>query len=65
MKAESDVQCVADVHAVLGEGPVDHLYVTSASIGLDGAALEAQPQAGGLFMASPGVRGVPEIPFAG
>jgi D-xylonolactonase len=47
-------------------GPgLDRLYVTSASIGLDEAARSVQRQAGGLFMASPGVRGVSEIPFAG
>ncbi len=47
-------------------GPdLDRLYITSASIGLDQAALERQPQAGGLFVASPEVRGIPELPFAG
>ena len=47
-------------------GPdLDRLYITSASIGLDAAARAVQPQAGGLFMTSPGVRGVAEIPFAG
>ena len=47
-------------------GPgLDRLYVTSASIGLDEAARAVQPQAGGLFMLSPGVRGIAEIPFAG
>lgn len=47
-------------------GPgLDCLYITSASIGLDEAALAAQPQAGGLFMGAPGVRGVADIPFAG
>jgi len=47
-------------------GPeLDRLYITSASIGLDEAARAVQPQAGGLFMASPGVRGIAEIPFAG
>jgi D-xylonolactonase len=44
---------------------LDQVYITSASIGLDEAALAVQPQAGGLFMTTPGVRGVPEIPFAG
>jgi sugar lactone lactonase YvrE len=43
----------------------DRLYITSASIGLDEAARAVQPQAGSLFMASPGVRGLPELPFAG
>jgi xylono-1,5-lactonase len=47
-------------------GPdLDRLYVTSASIGLDAAALAVQPNAGGLFMVVPGVRGLPEVPFAG
>ncbi len=48
-----------------GGTDVDQLYITSASIGLDEAALAVQPQAGGLFVASPGVRGIAEIPFAG
>ena len=46
-------------------GPrLDQLYITSARIGLDEAALAVQPQAGGLFQATPSVTGVPEIPFA-
>ena len=48
-----------------GGAGLDRLYITSASIGLDEAALAVQPQAGGLFVASPEARGVPEIPFAG
>lgn len=48
-----------------GSSNLDRLYITSASIGLDEAARSVQPQAGGLFMASPGVRGLSEIPFAG
>ncbi|HUE79977.1 MAG TPA: SMP-30/gluconolactonase/LRE family protein [Sphingomicrobium sp.] len=48
-----------------GGANLDRLYITSASIGLDEAALAVQPQAGGLFVASPGVRGLSEIPFAG
>ena len=37
-------------------GPsLDRLYVTSASIGLDETALSMQPNAGGLFMVTPGV----------
>jgi len=47
-------------------GPdLDRLYISSASIGLDGQDIAAQPQAGGLFVASPGVSGVCELPFAG
>ena len=46
-------------------GPnLDRLYVTSARIGLDDDALEMQPNAGGLFMVTPGVRGLADVPFA-
>jgi sugar lactone lactonase YvrE len=44
---------------------LDHLYVTSASIGLDAEALALQPNAGGLFMLEPGVNGIADRPFAG
>jgi D-xylonolactonase len=43
----------------------DRLYVTSARRDLDSKALEMQPKAGGLFMLIPGVRGIPDLPFAG
>jgi sugar lactone lactonase YvrE len=47
-------------------GPnLDRLYVTSATKDLDEASLAMQPKAGGLFMVVPGVRGLPERPFAG
>jgi sugar lactone lactonase YvrE len=47
-------------------GPnLDRLYVTSASIDLDETALSMQPNAGGLFMVTPGVQGIAEVPFAG
>jgi xylono-1,5-lactonase len=47
-------------------GPdLDRLYITSASIGLDETALRMQPNAGGLFMVTPGVQGIAELPFAG
>lgn len=48
-----------------GGAALDRLYVTSATKGLDRAALATQPRAGGLFMLSPGVRGLPDVPFAG
>jgi len=48
-----------------GGRDLDRLYITSASIGLDDEALEMQPNAGGLFMVMPGVRGLAEVPFAG
>ena len=47
-------------------GPnLDHLYITTARLGLDDRALAGQPHAGGLFRAIPGVRGVALPGFAG
>ena len=47
-------------------GPnLDRLYVTSATKGLDETALAMQPNVGGLFMTSAGVRGLEEVPFSG
>jgi len=47
-------------------GPdLDRLYISSASIGLDESALSLQPNAGGLFMVTPGVQGLADVPFAG
>jgi sugar lactone lactonase YvrE len=47
-------------------GPdLDTLYVTSARIGLDPAALRQAPQSGGLFAFHPGVRGLPEPEYVG
>jgi D-xylonolactonase len=43
----------------------DRLYITSASIGLDESARAMQPNAGGLFMITPGVRGLEDAPLAG
>ncbi len=41
------------------------LYITSARVGLDDAALASQPLAGGLFKVSVGVRGIPAPEFLG
>ena len=43
----------------------DRLYITSASRDLGPDALRMQPNAGGLFMLLPGVKGLSEAPFAG
>jgi sugar lactone lactonase YvrE len=48
-----------------GGRDLDRLYITSASVGLDQQAREMQPNAGGLFMLIPGVRGLADVPFAG
>jgi len=44
---------------VFGGSKLDTLYVTSARIGLDAAALAKEPLAGGIFALDPGVRGLP------
>ena len=47
-------------------GPaLDQLFITTASRDLTAQELEAQPNAGGLFMTSPGVTGIAEPLFAG
>jgi D-xylonolactonase len=48
-----------------GGRDLDKLYITSASVGLDESQLNMQPNAGGLFMVTPGVQGVQDVPFAG
>ncbi len=49
-----------------GGASLDTLYVTSASVRLNEAALLAAPQSGSLFaIRIPGVRGLPETTFAG
>jgi sugar lactone lactonase YvrE len=47
-----------------GEG-LDRLFITSARRDLSQQDLAGQPQAGGLFVATPGVTGIAELPFAG
>jgi sugar lactone lactonase YvrE len=47
-------------------GPaLDLLFITTATQRLSDAELAAQPLAGGLFVARPGVRGLPEARFGG
>jgi sugar lactone lactonase YvrE len=48
-----------------GGSSLDQLYITSATKGIDEAALAMQPNAGGLFMLRPGVNGISDAPFAG
>jgi D-xylonolactonase len=50
---------------VFGGPELDRLFITSASRGLTREELDMQPNAGGLFMTVPGVKGVPEALFAG
>jgi sugar lactone lactonase YvrE len=48
-----------------GGSDLTDLYVTTARNGLSAAALRDEPLAGGLFRLRPGVRGLPQEPFAG
>lgn len=48
-----------------GGAGLDILFVTSATVGLDAAALAGQPEAGGLFMVATGATGIAETPFSG
>jgi sugar lactone lactonase YvrE len=50
---------------VFGGPALDHLFITSASIGLSQEELAGQPAAGGLFMMKPGVSGVADVLFPG
>ena len=46
-----------------GGDDLDRLFVTNARIGLDEAAIQSQPTAGGIFTAPAGWRGLPERRF--
>jgi len=52
--------CVA-----LGGAQLGTLYITSARVGLDAAALAGDSRAGGVFIATPARRGLPEPVFLG
>lgn len=51
--------------AVFGGSGLDTMFVTSATYGLDEAALATQPLAGRVFALDAGVRGRPPVPFRG
>ena len=60
-----DVPVAACTMVAFGGPDLDRLYITTASQRLTEADREEQPQAGGLFVAVTGVRGLPEPRFAG
>jgi xylono-1,5-lactonase len=62
---ELEVPVQRPTSCAFGGPDLDRLFVTSARIGLDEAALENQPQAGGLFVLSPGVTGLADVAFPG
>lgn len=49
---------------VFGGADLGELFITTARQDLTAAELEATPQAGGVYVAAPGVRGLPDAPFA-
>lgn len=56
----------AQVTACAFGGPeLEDLYITTARRGIEGEALDKQPHAGGLFVARPGVKGVPSYRYQG
>jgi sugar lactone lactonase YvrE len=63
--AELKVPVQRPTSCAFGGPNLDQLFVTSASIGLSDEDKKAQPQAGGLFLLDPGVRGLADSPFAG
>ena len=63
--AEVKVPVQRPTSCAFGGSDLDRLFVTSASIGLSKEDSTDQPQAGGLFVLDPGVRGLPDVPFAG
>lgn len=63
--AEIAIPAQRPTSCAFGGPQLDRLFITTASRDLAPAELAAQPQAGGLFMTKPGVKGVPEPLFAG
>jgi L-arabinonolactonase len=60
-----EVPTVQTTCVALGGPRLGTLYITSARIGLDAAALANDTRAGGVFVAVPGRRGLPEAEFLG
>jgi xylono-1,5-lactonase len=63
--AEIPVPAQRPTSVAFGGAELDRLFITTASRDLTAEERRAQPQAGGLFVTVPGVRGVPDTMFAG
>ena len=63
--AELRVPAQRPTSCAFGGPALDRLFITTASRDLTPQELEGQPNAGGLFMTSPGVTGIAEPLFAG
>jgi sugar lactone lactonase YvrE len=60
-----EVPVAKPTSCVFGGPDLSQLFITSASIGLSYEEKAAQPHAGGLFVAEPGVHGIADTPFRG
>ncbi|MDR5751656.1 MULTISPECIES: SMP-30/gluconolactonase/LRE family protein [unclassified Caballeronia] len=63
--ARIDVPSAQPSCVAFGGAALDTLFVTSARVGLDEAALQRDPHAGGVFIATPAASGIAEPVFAG
>lgn len=62
---EIDMPVQRPTSCTFGGPALDHLFITSASIGLSELELATQPFAGRLFVVEPGCRGIADHLFAG
>lgn len=60
-----ELPCARVTSCAFGGPRLETLYITTARIGLEPAALAAQPLAGGLFAVEPGIAGVAVASFHG
>jgi sugar lactone lactonase YvrE len=60
-----EVPVARPTSCAFGGTALDQLFITSAGIGLSDEERRMQPNAGGLFMAVPGVAGIADTPFGG
>ncbi|WP_250526250.1 SMP-30/gluconolactonase/LRE family protein [Caballeronia sp. GAWG2-1] len=63
--ARVDVPSAQPSCVAFGGADFASMYVTSARVGLNERALQTDPHAGGVFIATPGVRGIEEAVFQG
>lgn len=63
--AEVPVPVQKPTSVAFGGPNMDRIFITSAARDLSKSQLNGQPNAGGMFAFTPGVKGVAELPFAG
>ena len=60
-----EVPCERPTSVCFGGPQLETLFITTSTMGLSPDALAKQPLAGALLAVEPGVRGLPEVAFAG